>query len=94
MPNRLEGDEIRLKQILINLVKNAIKFTKLGYIRILAGYDQIRGILKVQVCDTGIGITREEIPLLCKKFGKLYRTADMNHDGIGLGLMISKALIE
>ena len=46
------------------------------------------------MADSGKGIAAEEIPLLCKKFGKLYRTAEMNTDGIGLGLMISKALIE
>ena len=79
---------------MINLIKNAVKFTKLGYVRILAGYDELSGCLKVQICDTGVGITQEEIPQLCNKFGKLYRTADMNDDGIGLGLMISKALIE
>ena len=48
----------------------------------------------VQVSDTGSGIDPEEIPLLCQKFGKLFRTAEMNSDGVGFGLMISKSLIE
>ena len=51
-------------------------------------------MLAVQVIDTGVGLTPEEIPELCNKFGKLFRTAEMNHEGIGLGLTISKALIE
>ena len=56
LPGRIKGDELRLKQVLVNLVKNAFKFTQLGYIRILAGYDTLNGYLKVQVCDTGVGI--------------------------------------
>ena len=94
LPDRLEGDEIRLKQILINLAKNAIKFTKLGYVRIMAGFDELTGHIRVQVCDSGSGIAKNEIPQLFNKFGKLFRTADINNDGIGLGLMISKALVE
>ena len=62
--------------------------------RIIAGYDEIAGQIMVHVCDNGKGIAPSEIPQLCHKFGKLYRTADINSDGIGLGLMISKALIE
>ena len=46
------------------------------------------------MADSGKGIAEEEIPQLCKKFGKLMRTAEMNSEGIGLGLMISKSLIE
>ena len=94
LPEEIIGDELRLKQVLINLVKNAIKFTRSGYVRILAAYDPHVSLLRVQVCDSGKGIAPEEIPQLCHKFGKLFRTAEMNHDGIGLGLMISKALIE
>ena len=76
------------------MIKNALKFTRRGTITLLAGYDESTKQIIVQVADTGKGITKAEIPLLCKKFGKLFRTAKMNHDGIGFGLMISKALIE
>ena len=60
----------------------------------MACYDDICENLVVAVVDSGKGITQEEMPQLCKKFGKLFRTAAMNSDGIGLGLKISKALIE
>ena len=62
--------------------------------RILAGYDDSCDRLIVVVVDNGKGITQEEMPNLCTKFGKIFRTAKMNSDGIGLGLMISKALID
>ena len=48
----------------------------------------------MQIADSGKGIEASEIPTLCEKFGKLLRTAEMNSEGVGLGLMISKALIE
>jgi len=50
--------------------------------------------MRVHVCDSGKGITPDEIPQLCNKFGKLFRTAEINSEGIGLGLMISKALVD
>ena len=96
LPENLVGDKLRLEQILINLIKNALKFTQKsnGYVRILIGYDNTCDRLIVAVADSGKGITREEMPLLCQQFGKIFRTAKMNSDGIGLGLKISKALIE
>ena len=48
----------------------------------------------IDVQDTGAGITKEDIPRLFTRFGKLLRTADMNHDGIGLGLSIVKQIVE
>ena len=60
----------------------------------LAGYDEQNCQIIVQVADTGTGIAADEIPFLCQKFGKLFRTAEMNSEGVGFGLMISKALIE
>ena len=80
--------------MLCNLVKNAIKFTSKGLILIVVSYDSLRGQIVVKVADTGKGIAAEEIPTLCQKFGKLLRTAEMNCEGVGLGLMVSKALIE
>ena len=61
---------------------------------IIVSYDAQNEQLIVQVADTGKGIKAEEIPTLCQKFGTLLRTAEMNSEGVGLGLMISKALIE
>ena len=80
--------------MLVNLIKNAIKFTSKGSILILISYDPQLGQILVEVADSGRGIAHEEIPKLCQMFGKLLRTAKMNSDGVGLGLMISKALIE
>ena len=62
LPETLIGDELRLKQILINLIKNAIKFTRSGYVRVMAGFDETNDRLVVVVADSGLGITREEMP--------------------------------
>ena len=94
MPGTLNGDGQRFKQVLINLVKNALKFTRRGYVMILISFDAPNELIYVQVSDSGKGIAVEEIPKLCQKFGKLLRTAEMNSEGVGLGLMISKALVE
>ena len=84
------GDERRFKLVLMNLVKNAIKFTFNGTILIKLGYDSQKKMLKGQISDTGVGIANEDLPKLFNRFGKLLRTAEMNHDGIGLGLSITK----
>ena len=87
------GDELRLKQVLINLVKNALKFTIRGMIKIVMAYDETDGKLFVHVADNGKGISENEIPKLFTQFGKLKRTAKMNHEGIGLGLLICDKLV-
>ena len=93
MPPRLIGDEVRLKQILINLVKNAFKFCQGGEIRVIMAFDEIDEMLKVHVVDTGKGILSEDMDRLFKQFGKLLRTAEMNSEGIGMGLMICQNLV-
>ena len=88
LPQLLKGDISRLKQILINLVKNAFKFTKNGYVKIVAAYDYDAQLLKVHVVDNGKGINKKNIKTIFEAFGKLKRTAQMNSEGIGLGLMV------
>ena len=91
---KLNGDVRRFQQVLINLVKNAIKFTFGGQIDIRASYSfQDRSII-VQVKDTGVGILAEDFSKLFTKFGKLQRTASINNEGIGLGLMICKSIVD
>ena len=93
LPKFLIGDHIRLKQILINLVKNALKFTLRGTVQLVATYNQAAEMLEVSVIDNGKGIRPEEMSSLFKQFGKLKRTARMNSDGIGMGLMICQKLV-
>mmetsp|Transcript_15543 Transcript_15543/g.21062 ORF Transcript_15543/g.21062 Transcript_15543/m.21062 type:complete len:122 (-) Transcript_15543:67-432(-) len=88
------GDKRRLLQVMINLVKNALKFTHSGSILIKVLYMASCQSLQVHVKDTGSGITADELPRLFKKFGKLHRTAAQNSNGIGLGLLISKQIVE
>ena len=57
-------------------------------------YDDDSKLLVVQVTDTGSGIHKNDLPKLFSKFGKLHRTANMNSDGIGLGLTIVKQIVE
>ena len=90
LPRYLYGDERSLKQVLINLVKNALKFTQEGSIEIKANYRTYHDMLVIHVCDSGAGIDTEDFPKIFTRFGKLHRTAEMNHEGIGLGLTIVK----
>ena len=74
---------------MINLIKNAIKFTReKGIIEIRTKYNYDEECLTVGVKDSGVGISVEDQKKLFKHFGKLKRTSDMNHEGIGLGLII------
>ena len=68
---KVVGDERRFKQILINLVKNALKFTLKGQIVIKASYDYEYERLIVHVVDSGAGIAKEDFSMLFSKFGKL-----------------------
>jgi len=79
---------------MVNLIKNAIKFTEEGSITVKTKYDPLTRLLSVRVVDTGLGISREDVRGLFKKFGKLQRTAAINSAGIGLGLTIVKQIVE
>lgn len=94
LPEQLFGDAIRLKQVLINLIKNALKFTRQGTVKVFSAYDKVKQELQIHVVDNGRGITESEMASLFSMFGKLKRTAKQNSEGIGMGLMICKNLIE
>ena len=74
-PEQLVGDQIRLKQVLINFTKNALKFTVGGSIKIVAAYDYASEQLKVHIVDSGKGISPDEMAKVFEKFGKVSRTA-------------------
>ena len=93
MPFGLVGDERRLKQLLINLVKNSLKFTDEGIIEVKVAYRKDESLLVVHVRDTGCGIAPNDMDKLFSRFGKLQRTAEINSEGIGLGLMICQQIV-
>lgn len=90
----VRADRSRVRQILLNVVGNAIKFTDRGEVRVTAASDDDATHVVVQVADTGVGIAPEQQPLLFEKFRQLDASHTRRHGGSGLGLAISKALIE
>lgn len=98
IPRELIGDMIRIKQIAINLLTNAVKFTQKGHIvfSISAEPTTIPGSykLKMSVRDTGIGIRQEDMPILFENFSQLDTRKNRSVEGTGLGLAISKNLVE
>ncbi len=96
-PLRLRGDPERLKQVLVNLLNNAIKFTERGSVRVrvaLAGEDGGRSRLRFEVIDTGIGIPADRMDRLFKSFSQVDSSTTRQHGGTGLGLAISRQLVE
>jgi signal transduction histidine kinase len=93
----LTGDEFRLQQILTNLIGNALKFTpEQGSVQVDASLkliDEDFMDLKIMVKDTGIGIPEEKIPYLFEKFNQADNSYTREYEGIGIGLSISKELI-
>ena len=90
------GDKQRIRQILINLVGNAIKFTESGSVSVRASIEPIAEshILRVDVIDTGIGIAPESLPVIFEKFRQADASVSRRYGGTGLGLPISKSLAE
>ncbi len=93
-PNLL-NDRNRLKQVLINLINNAIKFTKEGEIKIHAFLDRKNSkVLQIDIIDTGIGIPKEKTIRLFKKFSQADSSISRKYGGTGLGLAICKKIID
>lgn len=97
VPKSLLGDPIRIKQIITNLVNNAIKFTNSGSVEVHAEIEAETNseiILKIQIKDTGIGLTDSQKERLFKAFSQADSTTKRVFGGTGLGLVISKSLVE
>lgn len=87
-------DRSRMRQILLNVIGNAIKFTDHGTIRVSASSDSPGTRVRIDVTDTGVGIAPEQQSGLFEKFRQIDASHTRRHGGTGLGLAISKALIE
>ncbi len=97
IPSRLRGDELRVRQILINIINNAVKYTKVGWVKLSVKCqwkDDEHIELVASVEDTGIGIKKEDIPTLFEKFKRLDENVNHRVEGTGLGLSIVYGLLE
>lgn len=97
LPSRFNGDEIRIRQIMLNIINNAIKYTEEGSVSIDITIEDIphseKRLLVVKVSDTGIGIKEEDRNKLFKRFQRLDEERNRNVEGTGLGLSITDRLI-
>ncbi len=90
----LRADATRVKQIILNLMSNAVKFTPSdGTVTLRAWFHVDRGFV-VQVADTGIGIATEDIPKALARFEQVESSLDRTYEGTGLGLPLTKSLVE
>lgn len=94
LPKIFEGDETRIRQILLNLLNNACKFTAKGGVRLVVDkVDRVSGpCIRFSVNDTGIGIAEDDVELLFERFYQVERAKISCFEGTGLGLAISKRL--
>ncbi len=93
VPAALDADRVRFKQVLYNLLSNALKFTPQGG-KIDVNTRVLEGFLEVAVTDTGIGIAKEEHASVFNKFHQVGATTKGVREGTGLGLAITKHLVE
>lgn len=99
LPGRLFGDEMRIKQVITNILTNAVKYTKKGSVTFSIGYETIPEepdhiMLNVSVKDTGIGIKSEDLPRLFSEFDRLEEKRNRSIEGTGLGMSITSSYLK
>ena len=98
LPRILNGDEVRIKQIITNILTNAVKYTEKGSVTFSMGFekdpdDSDSVFLRVSVKDTGIGIKKEDMEKLFSKFERIEEKRNRNIEGTGLGMNITQSLL-
>ena len=97
LPNRLYGDEIRVRQVIVNLLTNAVKYTREGSVVLSVQgkrMENSRLLLQISVQDTGIGITEENCAKLFDSFQRVDEEKNRSIEGTGLGLAITRQIVE
>ena len=97
LPQQMRGDEARIRQVLLNLLNNAVKFTQQGQVRLHVsrhGSSPEDEKISFSVSDTGIGISEDQCQNLFQRFYQVNHSNTREHGGTGLGLAISKRLVE
>ncbi|MGQ7944830.1 ATP-binding protein [Flavobacterium sp. WC2509] len=94
LDNDILTDEVKLKQIIVNLLTNAIKFTDNGHVAFGYEIDKEKQLLKFRVEDTGIGISKKDLKAIFDRFRRVEDDYSISLSGLGLGLSISKAYVE
>jgi CheY-like chemotaxis protein len=92
VPDYIFTDELRLRQVLTNILGNAVKFTENG--SVLMAYEVRNKRLIFTITDTGMGIAPEKVPLLFQPFSQVDGSVSRKHEGTGLGLLLSRRLAE
>lgn len=88
---KIVSDYLRLKQVLFNIISNAIKFTEKGFIRI--SYEVVNDVITIKIEDTGIGIEESKLQYIFERFWQCDSSSTKKYKGTGLGLSISKKII-
>ena len=99
LPEKVYGDPARIRQVLVNLLGNALKFTDVGFVRLSVNKDKKTANadvvnLHISISDTGIGIPREKQGSLFQSFTQVDTSSSRKYEGTGLGLAICKKLVE
>lgn len=96
-PALVVGDAKRIRQVILNLLGNALKFTDRGYVKICVAYEKkskTQANFLITVIDTGIGISQDKLDFVFEKFSQVDSIYHRKHQGTGLGLTITKELVE
>jgi EAL domain-containing protein (putative c-di-GMP-specific phosphodiesterase class I)/anti-sigma regulatory factor (Ser/Thr protein kinase) len=94
VPRRLDGDPVRVRQIVSNLVNNALKFTDRGHVLLTVDVEEERSKVRFEVADTGVGIAPDKIPQVFSPFVQADQSTTRRSGGTGLGLTICRRLVD